>query len=96
MSDEKLVSLSKSLTDPSSTSAKDFKVAVPAEGKSGGDDSLVKMSTKQESPRDVDGKDFSASTNKGESSDQPTKGSTAYSVDLNTGQLSPNVHTAKK
>lgn len=41
-------------------------------------------------------KNFPVSVNKGESSDAPGKSSTAYSVDLKSGQLSPNVYTAKK
>lgn len=41
-------------------------------------------------------KNFSPSVNKGESSDAAGKDSCSYSVDLKTGQLSPNVKPTKK
>jgi hypothetical protein len=93
---EDLIKLSPAMADPGSVSGKDFKVAVPKAGEAGGANELVKLSKSQESPRDVDGKDFPVSVNKGESSDAAGKVSSTYTLDLKSGQLSPDVYKTKK
>lgn len=92
MADQELIKLSKNQTDPGAATGKDFKVAVPAVGTDGKGNDLVTLPKAQESPRDVDGKNFPATTAKSEG----TSVSIAASVDFTSGLVTPCTVTSKK
>lgn len=79
-----LIKLSASQTDPSAAKGSDFKVAVPKAGMAEGANKLVNA---PDSPGDAKPSDFKVA----QSPKEGTALSIPCSVDLESGQVSPNV-----